>query len=83
MTKMSQKKALMTDKEKLLESVINKCMIISGYTHDELAIMLGMKPSTLYYRKKNVETFRLGELLELCRLGKLDDATRLQLLSCV
>lgn len=81
MKKMSTKEVLATEKKQLIEKIIDRCLVISGYSHDELAIMLGMGPSTLYYRQNHVDSFKLFELMELCRLAKLDDETRLMLLA--
>lgn len=83
MKKMSRKEVLVADKTKLIETIIDTCLKVSGYSHDELAIMLGMGPSTLYYRQNHIDSFKLFELMELCRLAKLDDETKLKLLACV
>lgn len=81
MEKMSTNEIMIADKGKLLTAIIDRCLVVTGYSRDELATMLGMGSSTLYYRQNHIDSFKLFELMELCRLAKLDDETRLKLLA--
>lgn len=81
MRKMTKEEKLNVDKSELLATLVDDYLIASGHTKEELALKLGFHRATFYTRIKNIGKFRVSELVELCKILGVDDATRAMLLA--
>lgn len=51
--------------EKLFKAKLNYYLELSGYSKEELAIMLNISPSTLYERIKDPGSFKISEVARM------------------
>lgn len=75
------KKVTKSDKTKMLEKAIAIWEIDEGYNKKDLAAKLCMATSTFYKHLEDIHSFRLDDLVMLCEILKMDDASKLKLLS--
>ena len=70
-----------TEKTRLLNAEISFYLAITGYSKEQLSLKIGISLASYYNKMKDIDTFTYRELVNLFKVLKLDDETRLKLLS--
>ena len=78
---MSKAERIKAEKTKEIRALIAGYLIRSGYTKEDLAIKLGISLASLYNKMKDIDKFTFKEITTLFSLLKLDDETKLNLMS--
>lgn len=72
---------MLSAKSKLIKKLISYYLIDRGYIMEDLAKRMEISTSTLYFRISHPDTFKLWELEKMCKIMKLDDETKVKLLT--
>lgn len=78
---MSKAERIKAEKTKEIRALIAGYLIRSGYTKEDLAIKLGISLASLYNKMKDIDKFTFKEITILFSLLKLDDETKLKLMT--
>ena len=69
------------DKTKLLKANIEYYLVMSGYSKEQLATKLGISLASYYNKVKDINKFSYPEMVKLFSILKLDDETKLILMT--
>lgn len=69
------------EKTRLLKAKIEFYLAINGYSKEQFALKMGISLASYYNKMKDIDLFTYREIVNLFSIIKLDDETKLILLS--